>query len=259
MSGTNISAEKDITWNSWGGPFCVLGTLRYRKVLYLRELLGVSRFPEKNFCLTVPRNFRKGTSWCLLVLAWACYRLLAWIIQYNADLPLTFASAQASSKSDIIPARSFALLSHRLVRLQLTSPLAYIIAQLFEPCLFQLCRHITTYTRLKNTTTNYVDILQHTHTRDWKNYVNITEYVYLFYSLSLSLFLFCLLWPSGICNIDEVKACRSVWGSLLNTYPRSLSHHAQKLYGGTVWILQSLKNAEMIWWETLPGMLTRIC
>ena len=187
MSGTNISAEKDITWNSWGGPFCVLGTLRYRKVLYLRELLGVSRFPEKNFCLTVPRNFRKGTSWCLLVLAWACYRLLAWIIQYNADLPLTFASAQASSKSDIIPARSFALLSHRLVRLQLTSPLAYIIAQLFEPCLFQLCRHITTYTRLKNTTTNYVDILQHTHTRDWKNYVNITEYVYLFYSLSLSL------------------------------------------------------------------------
>ena len=32
----------------------------------------------------------------------------------------------------------------------------------------------------EKTTTDYVDILQHTHTRDWENYVDLTEYVYLF-------------------------------------------------------------------------------
>ena len=42
------------------------------------------------------------------------------IIKYNADLSLTFASAQASSKSDIISARPFAALIHQLVRFQLT-------------------------------------------------------------------------------------------------------------------------------------------
>ena len=53
----------------------------------------------------------------------------------------------------------------------------------------------------------------------------------------VSFFVYCLLKPSGICNIDEVKACRSVWGSLLNTYLQSLSHHARNLNGGTVHVL----------------------
>ena len=42
----------------------------------------------------------------------------------------------ASGRFYNIPARSFAALTHRLVRFQLTSPLAYIFAQLFEPRLF---------------------------------------------------------------------------------------------------------------------------
>ena len=58
----------------------------------------------------------------------------------NSSLYTTFASAQASSKSDIIPARSFALLTHRLPSSQ---PLAYIIAQLRLACFaiitFKLC------------------------------------------------------------------------------------------------------------------------
>ena len=47
---------------------------------------------------------------------------------------------------------------------------------------YQLWRHNRTYTRLKSTTTNYVDILKHTHThiQDGENYVDIIEYEYLF-------------------------------------------------------------------------------
>ena len=57
---------------------------------------------------------------------------MLWII------PLTLVSLEPLVLSDDIHARSFASLIHRLVRLQLTSPLAYNIAQLFEPRLFQL-------------------------------------------------------------------------------------------------------------------------
>ena len=63
-------------------------------------------------------------------------------------MPLSLVSLKLLVLSHNIHARSFASLIHRLVRLQLTSPLAYIIAQLFEPRLFQLCRHNTiAYTR----------------------------------------------------------------------------------------------------------------
>ena len=51
-------------------------------------------------------------------------------------IPTTIVSLEPVVLSDKIPARSFASLIHRLVRLQLTSPLAYNIAQLFEPRLF---------------------------------------------------------------------------------------------------------------------------
>ena len=49
------------------------------------------------------------------------------IILYIADTPVTLAIARATSVSDNIPARSFALLSHRLPSSQ---PLACIIALL---------------------------------------------------------------------------------------------------------------------------------
>ena len=58
------------------------------------------------------------------------------ILSYIADLPLALASAQTSSKSDNIPARSFTLLTHRPVRFQLTSPLAFTIAKLYGASLF---------------------------------------------------------------------------------------------------------------------------
>ena len=45
---------------------------------------------------------------------------------------------RASHKPDKTPARSFALLTHRLVRFQLTSPLACIIAQLYRASPFLL-------------------------------------------------------------------------------------------------------------------------
>ena len=46
--------------------------------------------------------------------------------------------------SDIIPARSFASIIHRLLGFRPTSPLAYINAQLFEPRLF------LTHTQIKH-------------------------------------------------------------------------------------------------------------
>ena len=33
-------------------------------------------------------------------------------------------------------------------------------------------------------------------------------------------------------DIDENKACRSVWGSLLNTYPQSFVVHCHEAMGG---------------------------
>ena len=62
----------------------------------------------------------------------------------------------------------------------------------------KLCRH-NTYTRLRK-------LCRH-------NRICIFILVYLF--------LICLLWLSGY-SIDEVKACRSVWVSLLHTYPQSV-------------------------------------
>ena len=37
-------------------------------------------------------------------------------------------------------------------------------------------------------------------------------------------------------DIDKVKACRSVWGSLLRTYPQSFVVHYHEAMGGTVYI-----------------------
>ena len=51
-------------------------------------------------------------------------------------IPVTLVSLEPLVLSNNIHARSFALLTHRLVHLQLTSPLAYIIAQLLELRLF---------------------------------------------------------------------------------------------------------------------------
>ena len=59
------------------------------------------------------------------------------IIQYIANTQLNLAIARFTRLSDNIPARSLIPLIHRLVRLQLTSPLAYIIAQLLEPFFFR--------------------------------------------------------------------------------------------------------------------------
>ena len=58
------------------------------------------------------------------------------IIYYIADLPVTRLRL-LTNKSDRIADRSFAALIHRLVRFQLTLPLANIIAQLFELRLFR--------------------------------------------------------------------------------------------------------------------------
>ena len=69
-------------------------------------------------------------------------------------MPLTLVSLEPLVIGAKIPARTFASLNHRLVRLQLTSPLGYINnAQLIEPRFFQLCRHNTIcgYSRLKST------------------------------------------------------------------------------------------------------------
>ena len=46
-------------------------------------------------------------------------------------------------------------------------------------------------------------------------------------------------------DIDEVKACRSVWGSLLNTYPQPFVLHCYEAMGGTVHVLK-LEKAELI-------------
>ena len=60
--------------------------------------------------------------------------------QYNSNLwelsRFVPSPSSATSVSDNIPARSFASLSHRIVRFQLTSPLAYIIARLHLACFF---------------------------------------------------------------------------------------------------------------------------
>ena len=125
--------------------------------------------------------------------------------------------------SDNFPARSLASIIHRLVRLQLTSPLAHSIAQLFEPLLFQLNRHntICVDTRLKKYSYHFCRLKK------------IYAYKRLHYHfcrhnrkcifILAPLFLFCPIWLSGY-SIDEVKACRSVLGSLPHTYPQSLLH-----------------------------------
>ena len=74
--------------------------------------------------------------------------------------------------------------------------------------------HILQYTRLKNTTTNYVDIKQNVHV----SFVDNTFHVYknkFFSSYSVSY---------GLVDIALAKLShsRSVWGSLLHTYPQSL-------------------------------------
>ena len=46
-------------------------------------------------------------------------------------------------------------------------------------------------------------------------------------------------------DIDKVKACRSVWGSLLHTYPQSFVVHYHEAIGGTVCITR-LEKIEMI-------------
>ena len=44
---------------------------------------------------------------------------------------------------------------------------------------------------------------------------------------------------------DKVEACRSVWDSLLNTYPQSFVVHCHEAIGGTVYITK-LENVELI-------------
>ena len=43
----------------------------------------------------------------------------------------------------------------------------------------------------------------------------------------------------------KLRQCRSVWGSLLNTYPQSFVVHYHEAIGGTVYILK-LEKAEQI-------------
>ena len=43
----------------------------------------------------------------------------------------------------------------------------------------------------------------------------------------------------------KLRHCRSVWGSLLNTYPQSLVVHYHEALGGTVHVLK-LEKAELI-------------
>ena len=59
------------------------------------------------------------------------------MIHYIADLPVTRLRL-LTIESDNIASRKFAAFIHRLARFQLTSPLAYNIAQLFELRLFRL-------------------------------------------------------------------------------------------------------------------------
>ena len=60
-------------------------------------------------------------------------------------------------------------------------------------------------------------------------------------------FLFCLLQQIGICRMTSMKLrhCRSVWGSLLNTYPQSFVVHYHEAIGGTVHVLM-LERVELI-------------
>ena len=46
-------------------------------------------------------------------------------------------------------------------------------------------------------------------------------------------------------DIDEVKACRSVWGSLLYTYPQSFVVQYHENIGGTVYITK-LEKVELM-------------
>ena len=46
-------------------------------------------------------------------------------------------------------------------------------------------------------------------------------------------------------EINKVKACRSVWGSLLLTYPQSFVGHCHEAMGGTVYMTK-LEKVELI-------------
>ena len=52
--------------SSWGGSFGVSESFWFRKILYIRVGRGLSRSLDNKifFCLTVPKQFRRGTLWC---------------------------------------------------------------------------------------------------------------------------------------------------------------------------------------------------
>ena len=134
-------------------------------------------------------------------------------------IPLTLVSLQPLVLSDNIHTCSFASLIHRFVRLQLSSPLAYNNAQLFEPRFFQLSRHntICVFASLKKI--HYQLCRHNTKTRFQNSPQPIMwtySVMYIYSSFSLSILSPIAYWCLKHCS--KLRLClhsRIVFGSLL--------------------------------------------
>ena len=120
--------------------------------------------------------------------------------------------------SDNIHARSFASLIHRLVRFSSHRLSPILLLGYASPFSKLVHFYNINYVDITYTQGWKIPLCRHTRTQDWENYVDIIEYVYLFRYLSF----YFVSYGSVDIALMNLRHCRSVWGSLLHTYPQSV-------------------------------------